>query len=128
LALVSVISADREAGRLAQCAAWNSEVIVGRGADRPEPAGTEFSRIRPPPSVGNMRGLRGAASRHAVRFPTDGKRAHPSQGEGRAQIVVEPKQELPFEIARGSQGGAAEGVAGNRHKTDWPSHFVKVRY
>src|ERR1700730_5651574 len=62
-------------------------------------------------------------------FPkADGKRAHPSQGEGRAQIVVEPKQELPFEIARGSQGGAAEGVAGNRHKTDWPSHFVKVRY
>jgi hypothetical protein len=44
------------------------------------------------------------------------------------QIVVEPKQELPFEIARGSQGGAAEGVAGNRHKTDWPSHFVEVCY
>ena len=60
--------------------------------------------------------------------PDISTRAHLSQGEGRAQIVVEPKQELPFELARGSQGGAAEGVAGNRHKTDWPSHFVKVRY
>ncbi len=34
-------------------------------------------------------------------------RAHPSQGEGRAQKVVEPKPELAFGIAPGSQGGAA---------------------
>ena len=32
--------------------------------------------------------------------------AHPSQGQGRAQIVVERKPELPFEIVRGSRGGA----------------------
>jgi hypothetical protein len=76
-----------------------------------------------------MHGLRGAASRHAVRFPTDGKRAHPSQGEGRAQIVVEPKQELPFEIARGSRGGAAERGAGPPGRLsigvgmNSPSHF-----
>ena len=38
--------------------------------------------------------------------PDISTRAHLSQGEGRAQIVVESKQELPFEIARGSQGGA----------------------
>jgi hypothetical protein len=28
------------------------------------------------------------------------------------QIVVEPKQELPFEIARGSEGGAAKRGGG----------------
>src|SRR5258708_15799810 len=39
-------------------------------------------------------------------------RAHPSQGEGRAQMVVEPKQELPFEIAQGEPGGAAERGVG----------------
>jgi hypothetical protein len=38
-------------------------------------------------------------------------RAHPSQGKGRAQIVVEFKRDLPFEIVWGSQGGAAECCA-----------------
>jgi hypothetical protein len=33
-------------------------------------------------------------------------RVHPSQGEGRTQIVVEPKPELPLEIVRGSGGGS----------------------
>lgn len=47
-------------------------------------------------------------------YQADGKRAHPSQGQGRAQIVVEPKQELPFEIARGSEGGAAKSSGGPR--------------
>src|SRR5229473_7129011 len=36
----------------------------------------------------------------------DVTRAHPSQGQVRAQIVVELKPELPFEIAWGSEGGA----------------------
>jgi hypothetical protein len=35
----------------------------------------------------------------------------PSQGRGRAQIVVELKRKLPFEIVWGSQGGAAECCA-----------------
>src|SRR6266566_1065055 len=48
----------------------------------------------------------GAASRFVSK--DDVKRAHPSQGEGRAQIVVEPKPELAFEVSRGSRGGAAE--------------------
>jgi hypothetical protein len=41
-----------------------------------------------------------------TRFVTKltGRETHPCQGRGRAQIVVEPKQELPFEIARGSEG------------------------
>ena len=39
-------------------------------------------------------------------------RAHFSQGQGRAQIVVEPPPELPFEMAQGSQGGAKERGAG----------------
>jgi hypothetical protein len=33
-----------------------------------------------------------------------GRELTPLQGQGRAQIVVEPKQELPFEIARGARG------------------------
>jgi hypothetical protein len=40
-------------------------------------------------------------------------RAYFSQGKGRAQIVVETKPELPFEIARGSRGGA-EVMASSR--------------
>jgi hypothetical protein len=68
---------------------------------------------------------------HQLRSLRARARAYSSQGEGRAQIVVEPKQELPFEIARGSRGGAAERGAGptrafiyrRRHETDSLSHF-----
>ena len=39
-------------------------------------------------------------------------RAHPSQGQVRARIVVELEPELPFEIAWGSQRGAVGPGAG----------------
>jgi hypothetical protein len=42
--------------------------------------------------------------------------AYSSQGKGRAEIVVEPKPEMPFEIVRGSQGGAADRGAS---RTGW---------
>jgi hypothetical protein len=41
----------------------------------------------------------------SIEVPTRA-RAYSSQGQGRAQIVVELKPELPFEIVRGSEGGA----------------------
>jgi hypothetical protein len=62
-------------------------------------------------SGGSADAFRFPKTNHA---PTHG--AHPSQGEGRAQIVVEPKPELRFEIARGSQGGAADRGAS---RTGW---------
>jgi hypothetical protein len=81
-----------------------------------EPARTQLNRIRPPPSVENMHGLRGAASRYAVRFPKPMVKELPPQGEGRAEIVVEPKPELRFEIVRGEPGGAADRGAS---RTGW---------
>ena len=39
-------------------------------------------------------------------------RAHPSQGWGRAKIIVELKSEVPFEIVPGSRGGARVKIAG----------------
>jgi hypothetical protein len=70
-------------------------------------------------------------ARKILEAATEGRDPRQDQGEGRAQIVVEPKQELPFEIARGSRGGAAERGAGptrafiyrRRHETDSLSHF-----
>jgi hypothetical protein len=42
--------------------------------------------------------------------------------------LLNPSRKCRLKLHGWSQGGAAEGVAGNRHKTDWPSHFVRVRY
>jgi len=57
---------------------------------RPIAVFTEGPGLKATPSSGNV------------------KRAYPSQGEGRAQKVVEPKPELAFGIAPGSQGGSGE--------------------
>jgi hypothetical protein len=91
---------------------------IGRGADRPrDRIGVHVIKDRAQPSssaasVANMHGLSGVP-RLGTPFVSqaDGKRAHPSQGKGRAQIVVELKRDLPFEIVWGSQGGAAECCA-----------------
>src|SRR6266699_709294 len=46
----------------------------------------------------------------------DEMRPHPSQGEGLVQIVVEPKQELPFENCTAeTTGGAAKRGGGPNH-------------
>ena len=68
---------------------------------------TELNRVRPPPSVASMQvGCR--VLTRGLFSQADGKGAQPSQGKGRAQIVVELKRDLLFEIVWGSQGGAAE--------------------
>jgi hypothetical protein len=57
-------------------------------------------------------------------------RAHPSQGQGRAQIVVEFEPELPFEIVRGSQRGAeplgAEGAGAETGEVAWEFNFAET--
>jgi hypothetical protein len=48
-------------------------------------------------------------------------RPHPSQGEGRVQIVVEPKQELPFENCTAETTGGAAKRGGGPNHAGYPS-------
>jgi hypothetical protein len=76
---------------------------------------------RPKPNAG-ADSTGGSGGRHSLKRPfaalasegltnSGGLRAHPSQGQGRAQVVAEFEPELPFEIVPGSLWGAEASFA-----------------